>query len=258
MIRPAAAGLLIGATFPTAGAVVCAALYGVGLLLLVGTRPVAAPAAVASERTRALADLRDGFRFMVRTPWLLATLLFASGFILLIMGPIEVLLPFITTARFEHGERIFGFVLAAFGLGSAAGALAVSSLRLPRRYLTVMMTCWTVGNLPIITIGYTHSFLVMAVASFVVGMTSGAAMVIWGTLLQRRVPPAMLGRVSSLDFFVSLVFMPVSMALAGPLSKVMSIETIYLAAGLGPLLLGAAAYLLARMHRDENTHPLDR
>lgn len=255
---PAAAGLLIGATFPTAGAVVCAALYGVGLLLLVGTRPVAAPASVDSEQTRALADLRDGFRFMVRTPWLLATLLFASGFILLIMGPIEVLLPFITTARFEHGERIFGFVLAAFGLGSAAGALAVSSLKLPRRYLTVMMTCWTVGNLPIVTIGYTHSFLVMAVASFAVGMASGAAMVIWGTLLQRRVPPAMLGRVSSLDFFVSLVFMPVSMALAGPLSKVMSIETIYLAAGLGPLLLGAAAYLLARMHRDEITHPLDR
>jgi DHA3 family tetracycline resistance protein-like MFS transporter len=32
-------------------------------------------------------------------------------------------------------------------------------------------------------------------------------MVIWGTLLQRRVPKEMLGRVSSLDFFVSLVFM---------------------------------------------------
>jgi hypothetical protein len=41
-------------------------------------------------------------------------------------------------------------------------------------------------------------------------------MVIWGTLLQRRVPPHLLGRVSSLDFFVSLALMPVSMALAGP------------------------------------------
>jgi len=39
-------------------------------------------------------------------------------------------------------------------------------------------------------------------------------MVIWGTLLQRRVPAAMLGRVSSLDFFVSLALMPVSMAIA--------------------------------------------
>ena len=32
------------------------------------------------------------------------------------------------------------------------------------------------------------------------------------TLLQRRVPPSMLGRVSSLDFFVSLALMPISWA----------------------------------------------
>lgn len=257
-IGPAAAGLLIGATFPTVGAVLCAALYGVGLVLLIATRPVTQQASADTVKTHVLADLREGFLFMARTPWLLATLLFASGFILFIMGPIEVLLPFITNARFEHGERIFGFVLAAFGLGSAIGALAVSSRRLPRRYLTVMMTCWTVGNLPIMAIGYTSSFPLMAFASFVVNMTSGAAMVIWGTLLQRRVPSAMLGRVSSLDFFVSLVFMPVSMALAGPLSKVISIETIYLLAGVGPLAFGLIAYFAARMYRDEIAHPLDK
>lgn len=257
-IGPAAAGLLIGATFPTVGAVICAVLFGVGLTLLIATRPVVAQVESPHEKTRALADLREGFQFMVRTPWLLATLLFASGFILLIMGPIEVLLPFITDARFEHGERIFGFVLAAFGLGGAVGALAVSSWRLPKRYMTVLMACWGVGNLPIIAIGYTSSFPLMAFASFVIGVTSGAAMVIWGTLLQRRVPSAMLGRVSSLDFFVSLVFMPVSMALAGPLSKVVSIETIYLIAGIGPLALGLIAYFAARMYRDEIAHPLDR
>jgi len=256
-IGPAAAGLLIGATFPTVGLVICAVLFGIGLTLLIATRPVVQRAEPEHERPHVLTDLREGFVFMVRTPWLLATLLFASGFILLIMGPIEVLLPFITNARFEHGERIFGFVLAAFGLGSAVGALAVSSWRLPKRYMTALMVCWGLGNLPIITIGYTSSFPLMALASFIIGLTSGAAMVIWGTLLQRRVPSAMLGRVSSLDFFVSLVFMPVSMALAGPLSKVISIETIYLVAGAGPVFLGLIAYFAARMYRDEIEHPLD-
>ena len=256
-VGPAIAGLLIGATFPTVGAVICAVLYGIGLALLIATRPVVQRPETEHARARVLTDLREGFRFMVRTPWLLATLLFASGFVLLIMGPIEVLLPFVTNARFENGERTFGFVLAAFGAGGAIGALAVSSWRLPRRYMTVLMSCWCIGNLPIIALGYTSSFLLMSSASFVIGVTSGAAMVIWGTLLQRRVPPQMLGRVSSLDFFVSLVFMPVSMALAGPLSKVISIQTIFLVAGLGPVLLGLAAYLAARMFRDEIEHPLD-
>ena len=44
----------------------------------------------------------------------------------------------------------------------------------------------------------------MFAALFVVGATYSAAMVIWGTLLQRRVPDGLRGRVSSLDFFVSL------------------------------------------------------
>ena len=126
-------------------------------------------------------------------------------------------------------------------MGSALGALAVSSRRLPRRYLTVMMAMWGLGSLPLVVVGVTSSFPLMAAATFIVGVTDGAGMVIWGTLLQRRVPPEMLGRVSSLDFFVSLAFMPVSFAIVGPLSKVVSMETIFLVAGVVPVVLAAVA-----------------
>ncbi len=257
-IGPAVAGVLVAATFPTLGLAAVALLYGTGLTLLVATRPVARPLVddERREKTHVLGDLRDGFLFMLRTPWLLATLLFASCFVLLVFGPIEVLLPFITTARFENGERIYGFVLAAYGIGGALGALAVSSGRLPRRYMTVMMLCWGLGNLPLVVLGYTSSFPLMAAAAFVFGLTDSAGMVIWGTLLQRRVPPEMLGRVSSLDFFVSLAFMPVSMAVAGPLSKVIPVETIFLAAGVIPSVLAVIAFSAARMGRDELANPL--
>ena len=90
----------------------------------------------------------------------------------------------------------------------------------------------------------------------VIGATDGVGMVIWGTLLQRRVPPKMLGRVSSLDFFVSLAFMPVSFAMVGPLSKVVPMEAIFLAAGALPVVFAAVAMWAARMRRDELTHPL--
>ncbi len=203
-----------------------------------------------------LRDLRDGFVFMLRTPWLLWTLLFASMFVLVVLGPIEVLLPFIANDRFDDGARMYGFILAFFGMGSALGALAVSSGRLPRRYLTVMMAMWGVGSIPLVVVGFTSSFTLMAVATFVVGITDGAGMVIWGTLLQRRVPTEMLGRVSSLDFFVSLAFMPVSFAIVGPLSKVVSMQTIFLVAGIAPVLLAAIAMYAAKMRQDELAHPL--
>ncbi|RZT26027.1 DHA3 family tetracycline resistance protein-like MFS transporter [Mycobacterium sp. BK558] len=254
---PAIAGLLVAATFPAVGAITVAALFAVGLVLLLATRPAARPvAAEAVPSQRLLRDLREGFDFVWRTPWLLWTLLFASIFVLVVLGPIEVLLPFVVADRFADGERTYGFVLAFFGIGSALGALAVSSRRLPRRYLSVMMVMWSVGSVPLAVVGVTSSFPVMALATFVIGVTDGAGMVIWGTLLQRRVPSDMLGRVSSLDFFVSLAFMPVSFAIVGPLSKVVSMQTIFLTAGLVPLVLAAVAMWAAGMRRDEVAHPL--
>lgn len=254
-IGPAAAGVVIGATFPALGAVAVAALFAVGLVLLVATRPSLKPAAV-QEHTRVLRDLRDGFVFVLGTPWLLWTLLFASIFVLVVLGPIEVLLPFIAKDRFADGAQTYGFILAFFGLGSALGALMVSWGRMPRRYLSVMMAMWSLGAVPLIVFGFTSSFSVMAVATFIIGFTDGTGMVIWGTLLQRRVPTAMLGRVSSLDFFVSLAFMPVSFAIVGPLSKVVSIQTIFLVAGIVPVLVAAVAVWAAGMRRDELAHPL--
>jgi MFS transporter, DHA3 family, tetracycline resistance protein len=257
-VGPAVAGILVGATFPAVGSVVVAVLFAIGLILLIATRPTAKAAVLDAdvERTHVLRDLRDGFVFMLRTPWLLWTLLFASMFVLVVLGPIEVLLPFIADDRFDDGARMYGFILAFFGMGSALGALAVSSGRLPRRYLTVMMVMWGVGSVPLVIIGFTSSFPLMAIATFVVGVTDGAGMVIWGTLLQRRVPTEMLGRVSSLDFFVSLAFMPVSFAIVGPLSKVVSMQTIFLVAGIAPVVLAAVAMYAAKMRQDELAHPL--
>jgi MFS transporter, DHA3 family, tetracycline resistance protein len=256
-VGPAVAGLVVGATFPAIGAVVVAVLLAVGLLLLLVSGPTMTPAhEPGDEQPQMLRDLRDGFVFMLRTPWLLWTLLFASMFVLVVLGPIEVLLPFIAKDRFSDGARMYGFILAFFGMGSALGALTVSSGRLPRRYLSVMMAMWSVGSIPLVVVGFTSSFTLMAVATFVIGFTDGAGMVIWGTLLQRRVPREMLGRVSSLDFFVSLAFMPVSFAIVGPLSKVVSMQTIFLVAGIAPVLLAAVALYAAKMRTDELAHPL--
>ena len=261
-VGPAIAGMLVGATFPALGSVAVAALFAIGLLLLVATRPAPHSAMKTpvrepdQQRPHMLRDLRDGFVFMLRTPWLLWTLLFASMFVLVVLGPIEVLLPFIAKDRFADGARTYGFILAFFGMGSALGALAVSSRRLPRRYLSVMMAMWSLGSIPLVVVGVTSSFPLMAVATFIIGVTDGAGMVIWGTLLQRRVPTEMLGRVSSLDFFVSLAFMPVSFAIVGPLSKVVSMETIFLVAGLAPVVFAAIAMRAARMRRDELANPL--
>jgi MFS family permease len=256
---PAAAGLLVAALSPGAALAATAAvsLLAAGCLATLPVTPVRRSLDDdGGSRSSLLGDVREGFGYMARTPWLLATLLFAAFMLLAFIGPLEVLVPFAVRAA-GGGPTQHGWVLAAFGLGGAVGSLVVASLRLPRRYLTVMNLLWAVGCVPIVVFGFGASLGVMLLAGFVMGGMFEAGMVIWGTLLQRRVPPALLGRVSSLDFFVSLSFMPLSMALAGTVSEAIGLTATFLVAGLAPPALGLVAILAARMPADEIAHPLD-
>ena len=231
------------------------------------SRPLALPARalrrdltaeVTGHPVRAVVrDLVEGFRYMVGTRWLLVTLVFASLMILLVLGPLEVLVPFAIIERAGGGPGGHSLVLLAFGAGGAIASIVVASLRLPRRYLTVMIVLWSVACVPMVVFGVATTLWPMVVAGFVLGGLFSAPQVIWGTLLQRRVPPALLGRVTSLDFFVSLAFMPVSMALAGPVSVVAGLTPVFLVAGLVPLLFGAVALVVGRLGPDELAHPLD-
>jgi MFS family permease len=261
-LGPAVAGAVVGAV--SAGAAISvaagAALAGLVALTLVPLTPVrreADPDAVPQHPIRAaLADMREGFVYMVRTPWLLATLLFASVMILAIMGPLEVLIPFLIKDRLGGGPGDHAVVMAAFGIGGALGSLTMASLRMPRRYLTVMNLSWGLGCLPFLAIGFASEVWVVVAAAFALGAVFSGPMVIWGTLLQRRVPPHMLGRVASLDFFVSISLMPVSMALAGPVAAAIGLQTTFLIAAIVPGVAAIVATVWAKLPADEISNPL--
>lgn len=201
-------------------------------------------------------DLLEGFSYTVRTPWLLWTLIWACLSVLFLIGPIEVLLPFVVQDQLGGDSRMFGFLLAVMGVGSAVASLATASFRLPRRYLTVMVLVWGAGSLPLAAVGFVDNVWLLGAALLVIGATEGVGIVIWGTLLQRRVPPHLLGRISSLDFFVSLALLPVSMALAGPAAEVVPIWVIFLVAGLVCPIMAVVALFAAHMTTDEIENPL--
>ncbi|RZS64560.1 putative MFS family arabinose efflux permease [Agromyces ramosus] len=269
---PALASALIAISSPGAalavtaltGVVAAVCILKVPEVPLRGERPEPEPggAETADGVTRhpavaLLTDVREGFVYMVRTPWLLGTLTFASLLIFLIVGPFEVLVPFVIKDVAAGGPEDHALILAAFGIGGAVGSAIIASLRMPRRYLTVMNLLWAFGCLPLAVFGLTDQIWVMAIAAFLVGAAFNGGVVIWGTLLQRRVPGEMLGRVSSLDFFVSLAFMPISMAIAGPAGESLGLPVVFLIAGLAPLVIGVVAIIAARMRRDEIANPID-
>lgn len=261
---PAVAGILVAALSPSLAVTGVAACHLLAFIVLnfLGQHALATPPAEAGHedgqlKSSFMQDLREGVSYTIRTPWLLWTLIWACISVLFLIGPIEVLLPFLVRDQLGGDSSMFGFLLAVMGVGAALGSLVTASLRLPRRYLTVMMVSWGVGSLPIAAVGLMDNFWLIAAALFIWGATGSVGMVIWGTLLQRRVPPHLLGRISSLDFFVSLALMPVSMALAGPAAEVLPIWLIFLVAGVVCPIMAVIASAAAGMPRDELAHPLD-
>ena len=253
---PALGGIVVALFEPGLAILAAAATYTVSAGCLAAMRIASAPQRAEGPEPTAFADLREGARYVRHTPWLWATLAFAFVAVFFFIGPLEVLAPFAIRDRTGGGSAEYGILLACFGVGAAIGAIAISSRPMPRRYLTLILVLWGPGAIPLAALGIANALWIMCAAVAIVGAAESAATVIWGTLLQRRVPDRLRGRISSLDFFVSLSLMPASMALAGPAGEAFGLTTVFIAAAIMPALAAPIAFKAGRLGRDELAHPL--
>jgi hypothetical protein len=77
---------------------------------------------------------------------------------------------------------------------------------------------------------------------------------VWATLKQRHVPASMLGRVSSLDWLISIGLLPLSFALTGPVSGAVGAQATLIAGGVIGAGVTLAALLLPGMRSVEGRH----
>ncbi|MCG7464637.1 MULTISPECIES: MFS transporter [Corynebacterium] len=253
-LAPAAVGAVIGASMPAAGGYLIAAALGLALLAAL---QLPAPTRAESEADGAedslITDLLDGFRYVSRTRWVRSSVLFAAVMGLVVTGPLEVLLPALMRSSHDNGPALYGAVLAALGAGGVVGSLLAGSWRTPERFLPAMVGAWVIGCLPLSIPALTSNSWAIGAGLAFYGALIGIGMVIWGAVLQEHVPLEMLGRVASLDFFISIAFMPLSIALTGLLSRHIDIRTLFIAAGLVPLATGALLAALGQLKMPQKT-----
>ena len=253
-IAPAAVGAVIGASMPAAGGYLIAAALGLALLAALQLpAPTRAEPETDGAEDSLITDLLDGFRYVSRTRWVRSSVLFAAVMGLVVTGPLEVLLPALMRSSHDNGPALYGTVLAALGAGGVVGSLLAGSWRTPERFLPAMVGAWVIGCLPLSIPALTSNSWAIGAGLAFYGALIGIGMVIWGAVLQEHVPMEMLGRVASLDFFISIAFMPLSIALTGLLSRHIDIRTLFIAAGLVPLATGALLAALGQLKMPQKT-----
>jgi DHA3 family tetracycline resistance protein-like MFS transporter len=192
----------------------------------------------------ALGAVKDGLRFVRRRVWLWGTLLSAALTYLVFLGPAEVLLPYVVKNDLGGSAGELGLVFAAGGIGAVGAALAMGQRGHPRRDVTFIYASWTLATLAVAGYGLATASWQLMVACLFFNALETVGTIVWATLKQRHVPPSMLGRVSSLDWLISIALLPLSFALTAPVADAIGARaTLVGAAGLGAAITLGALFL---------------
>lgn len=201
---------------PSVAMFVDAASFAVSAGFLVAMSPTPKPPASARS---ALAQAREGLSFCRRTPWIWWTLLVASLANAAVFVPSSILVVLLVV-RVLHQPRVdLGFIFAGGSLGATAGALVAGRFGAPRHRIRWMYLVWAGAGVVAGAIGLARSAWLVGLLYFLVSPLLVYGTVIWEAMLQSEVPRQLLGRVSSVDWLVSLVVTPVGVAAAGAVAQ---------------------------------------
>ncbi|MGH2594656.1 MAG: MFS transporter [Actinomycetota bacterium] len=250
LLGPAIGGALLhwslGGAF-----LVDAATFGASIVALLLMSPH--PIEVAPVEATAFAEVREGFRFVRARVWLWGTLLAAAFAYLLFIGPQEVLLPLLVKNSWGGDPLALGFILAMGGVGAIGAALIMGRRAAPRRFITFMYLAWTCSTLAVAGFGLAHVPWQAMVACFLFNGLETAGTIIWQTTKQRLVPRQLLGRVSSLDWFISIGLLPLSFALTGPVANLIGPRHTLIGAGILGAIVTFSFLFLPGMRSIEET-----
>jgi Na+/melibiose symporter-like transporter len=267
LLGPALAGVAIAILGASGTATTSPSVTGVGVALALDAATFVASIltlmlirprnkAHVAEKSSVVKDIVQGVRFVWHAPALRVILLVSMGLNLLIVGPIDVGLPYLAYARLPEGAVAFGLIMSAFGGGSLIGLLAAMLLpRLrPAHFGTIVLLLVASSGLSVAGLAFTSSTPAVLVMGFITGSILGYTNVSMLTWAQRRIPRALMGRVMSLLVFASVALMPISIAVAGVFVEV-SFEGLLLFAGLGMTVLTLTT-LLSRSVRNMGLEPV--
>jgi MFS family permease len=216
----AVAGLLIGVFGVAFTLAIDAASFFISGLMIFTFRHLT-PRAEQTENTM-LDDLLHGWKVFLSFRWIVI-IVGAFSFIVMCWAAAEnVLGPLIALEHF-NGPKSWSFVISAESAGLIVGSLIAIKIKpkYPMRFL--MLSSFTI-TFYIWSLAKPQSLLMIAFGAFLFGITLDLWGTLWSTALQRKVPRDSLSRVSSFDAMGSMMFRPVGLAIAAPLSTLFGIE----------------------------------
>lgn len=254
VVGPAAAGTLMvifdGSTvlWVTAGTSLAAALVTALIPKRIGAIVADDGTAVAASSATGWSQLREGWRVLFRSRFLIAVTMISLASVLVIGALQAIVLPVFFSQEDEAG--LFGFVLSALALGTLVGGAiyALLGTRFRRRgWFLLGLAGTTVGTLLVAVL---PAIWVVFAGAAVLGLFGGIYESLVGVLMIERIPESMRGRIMGTQNSMTTAAPPVGIILAAVLTEYISVSAAGLALGglwVAAALIAATAKSLRRL-----------
>ena len=212
ILGPLIAGVLVAAAGAGWAIAADALTFGVSAACLTLLR---VPAHVPGRASSFVTDLREGWVAFRSRRWVWAVVLyFTIGNI--VWSAWNALGPVIAD-RDLGGAAAWGTVLAAAGVGALIGSLLATQVN-PSRPLVFVALTDGLFAVPLACLAASPTVPLLACGALLSGAGMTLGLSVWESTVQRHVPAESLSRVSSYDWFGSLVFSPLGLAIWAPVA----------------------------------------
>jgi MFS family permease len=218
---PATAGVLLALVDVRSVFLIIAALFAICVLTLVWIRE-ASPAPERATESMGT-SLREGWREVVRRPWVLAVIAVATVQAPATLAPGFVLLPIVVADSYP--EPVYGLALSCMATCQLVGGV-VAARWTPARPGLVSLLGVLCFPLTLLGLALTVAVPVLLVGYAATGVGFMMFGVYWYTALQKSIPQDRLSVVISIDQVGSFGLEPVGYAVAGALAETVGARTV--------------------------------
>ncbi|MBS1122964.1 MAG: major facilitator superfamily 1, partial [Deltaproteobacteria bacterium] len=192
-------------------------------------------------------EMREGFAVITKEPWLSITIASTAFLNATDYCAFIVTLPFMITRTMDLDASTLGVVQSLYSVGTVGGAIWLGRrARLRRRGLVVyglaigLGLCTVLFGMPITIYGIAAVVLVRGIALAINSL-------VFLNTMQEMVPSDTMGRVSSIDWFVSGLLMPIGFAVIGWATDHFSPSAIFVVIGVSSMSLALIALIHPRI-----------
>lgn len=169
----------------------------------------------AEKEAGVLQDILKGISTVMHSPWLWITLLVAGVSTIFLVGPDEAVLPLLVKQRFGMQVGFYALLTSLSACGSITAAFLLGHFKRLRHRGWLTYGSWLIASLTLLVIGLPLSVIGVSIAFCIQGAAITILGLAWMNSLQEFVPADQLGRVASIDIFVSSGLLPIGYGLAG-------------------------------------------